>query len=479
MKRIFDVVLALVGLVLAAPLFALIAVLIKLDSPGRVIFSQRRLGRDGRIFRIHKFRKFPDDWGDRGSGVTVSGDVRMTRLGRLLERSKFDELPQLWNILVGDMSFVGPRPESLRYQDCFVGDLAGVHAYTPGIFGPNQVAYRNEGEMYPPEADPDEFYRRELLPAKARADLEYFAQSTLWSDIRWIVLGVWHSLVGMVAWGRFFRQQGRHLTHDVLAVMAAWLLANLVRFEGLPASQHAGVLLTGLWLMPLIVVPTLLLAGCYRQRVRHFSLGMAGRLTVASTGGWLLAFVLLLALFHRSASLMLLPLGVLLTLPLLITPRLFYRYWKRRTHENGKPRHDCAHLAVYGAGQRGAALAHLLRFGFPRARVVGFLDDNDADMRGREIEGLKILGSERDLETIHALHELDQLWLTFVPNEAKRQRLQQWCRAHGVELVVLPAVAPFSGLADWAAAVETPPSDAPVKDPGARAAVQGTSGHRA
>ena len=446
MKRVFDVTLALVGLVVAAPLFALIALMIKLDSPGRVIFSQERIGRDGRIFRIHKFRKFPDNWGDRGAGVTVSGDVRMTRLGRLLERSKFDELPQLWNILIGEMSFVGPRPESLRYRDGFVGELAGVHQYTPGIFGPNQVAYRNEGEMYPPEADPDEFYRNELLPAKARQDLEYFAQATFWSDLRWIVLGVWHSLVGAVPWRRFFRQQGVHLTHDVLAVMLAWLLANLLRFEGLPAAQHAGAFATGLWLMPLLIVPTLLLSGCYKQRVRHFSLGMAGRLTVASSAAWLMAFVVLLALFHRSASLMLLPFAALLSLPLLLVPRVLYRHWRRREVSNGRSGHPLTHVAIYGAGQRGAALAHLLQYGFPLARVVGFLDDNDGDMRGREIEGMKVLGSERDLDTIHALHELDQIWLTFVPNYQKRRRLHHWCQSNGVKLVVLPAAEPFAAL---------------------------------
>ena len=135
-KRAMDVVLATVGLILGAPLIALIALAVRLDSPGRAIFSQERLGLHGKVFRMHKFRKFPDSWGDRGSGVTVAGDARMTRLGRFLERSKFDEIPQLWNILKGEMSFVGPRPETLRFRDLFVGDLARVHDFLPGIFGP-------------------------------------------------------------------------------------------------------------------------------------------------------------------------------------------------------------------------------------------------------------------------------------------------------------------------------------------------------
>ncbi|OAD21195.1 bacterial sugar transferase, partial [Candidatus Thiomargarita nelsonii] len=118
-KRIIDLVFSLLGLLLAAPLMLLIALFIRMDSPGSVFFSQKRLGLKGRHFMVHKFRKFPSDWGSAGPGVTVAGDARMTKVGKFLERTKLDELPQLWNILLGEMSFVGPRPESLRYADLF------------------------------------------------------------------------------------------------------------------------------------------------------------------------------------------------------------------------------------------------------------------------------------------------------------------------------------------------------------------------
>jgi lipopolysaccharide/colanic/teichoic acid biosynthesis glycosyltransferase len=197
-KRILDVTLAGLGLIVAAPLFAFIALAIKLDSPGRVFFSQRRLGRNGKPFWLYKFRKFPESWGTGGPGVTVANDARMTRTGRFLERSKLDELPQLWNILRGEMSFVGPRPESLRYADLFQGELAAVLDFLPGIFGPNQIAFRNESEMYPPDRDPEDFYREVLFPKKARADIAYFRDASVLGDALWVLRGLWVSLAGAV-----------------------------------------------------------------------------------------------------------------------------------------------------------------------------------------------------------------------------------------------------------------------------------------
>jgi lipopolysaccharide/colanic/teichoic acid biosynthesis glycosyltransferase len=297
-KRSMDVLLASVGLVLAAPVMALIALAVRLDSPGRVIFSQERLGQHGRVFRMHKFRKFPDTWGDRGAGVTVAGDARMTRLGRFLERSKFDELPQLWNILKGEMSFVGPRPETLRFKNLFQGEFRRVHDFLPGIFGPNQVAFRNESQMYPPDRDPEAFYREELFPRKARQDIAYFSRSTAFSDLLWIVRGVWYSVVGAVDWRRQARLRGPIFLVDLLAVQLAWAAANLLRFEGLPTGVHWEVWMTGLWLMPLVVLPAVALGGSYQGAVRHYAVGDLLRLARSSVAGWTLAFLALARLLR-------------------------------------------------------------------------------------------------------------------------------------------------------------------------------------
>lgn len=189
MRRAFDVAGALTALIAFAPLILVIAILIRADSPGPVFFRQLRLGRGGRHFRLYKFRKFSHAPHRGGFGVTLPDDPRMTRVGRLLERSKLDELPQFWNILVGDMSFVGPRPETLDFADCFEDGYEKVLTYLPGLFGPNQAIFRNESALYPESCDPHAFYRAVIFPAKARNDLQYFPRRTMLSDLGWIIRG--------------------------------------------------------------------------------------------------------------------------------------------------------------------------------------------------------------------------------------------------------------------------------------------------
>ncbi|WP_431855825.1 sugar transferase [Azospirillum sp.] len=188
LRRVFDVVVALAGIVCFLPILIPVVLAIRLDSPGPILYAQNRLGLHGRIFRLYKFRKFHD--GATGKAVTVKNDRRMTRVGRFLERTKIDEVPQLWNVLRGDMSIVGPRPETLDFADGFEGIYRGVLDHRPGIFGPNQVYFRNEGALFPDGVDPHDFYRAVLFPAKARIDLEYFPRRSLPLDVVWLVRGV-------------------------------------------------------------------------------------------------------------------------------------------------------------------------------------------------------------------------------------------------------------------------------------------------
>jgi lipopolysaccharide/colanic/teichoic acid biosynthesis glycosyltransferase len=195
-RRMFDVVAALAALIFCGPLMLLVALAILIDDGRPILFSQTRLGQFGRRFRIYKFRKFYKEAGTAGHALTVKGDQRMTRLGRFLERAKLDELPQLWNILRGDMSVVGPRPESLAFADCFAGAYRKILHHKPGIFGPNQALFRDEGRFYTAMQDPERFYREVLFPVKADKDLAYFGQRKLGSDIGWIVRGLL-SVIGL------------------------------------------------------------------------------------------------------------------------------------------------------------------------------------------------------------------------------------------------------------------------------------------
>lgn len=186
-RRAFDLATALTALIIFAPAMLVIACAIKFDTPGPVLFSQFRVGRHGQRFRLYKFRKFRQRADGGGGSVTLKHDSRMTRVGRLLERTKLDELPQFWNVLVGDMAIVGPRPETLDFADCFVGSYLEILDHKPGLFGPNQVIFRSESSLYPQDQDPQDFYRTVLFPAKARIDLSYFPRRTFISDIGWAI----------------------------------------------------------------------------------------------------------------------------------------------------------------------------------------------------------------------------------------------------------------------------------------------------
>jgi lipopolysaccharide/colanic/teichoic acid biosynthesis glycosyltransferase len=190
MRRALDLIIAGTGLVLFGPIMMLVALAIWIESGRPIFFSHVRFGQTGRHFRMYKFRKFHKDCGTANCPVTVRNDRRMTPVGRFLAGTKLDELPQLWNIVKGDMSVVGPRPESLDFADCLVGSYRGVLDHKPGIFGPNQVFFRDEASLYSDVSDPKQFYREILFPLKARIDLAYFPHRTIRSDIRWIIFGV-------------------------------------------------------------------------------------------------------------------------------------------------------------------------------------------------------------------------------------------------------------------------------------------------
>jgi len=163
-KRAVDLLVATAGLALLAPLLVAVGAAVKLSSPGPVLFRQVRVGRGGRPFVLLKFRSMRS--GATGPAVTAGGDARVTRLGRLLRQSKLDELPQLWNVLVGDMSLVGPRPEVPRFVDRFAVDYRRILAVRPGITDVAAIAYRHEEELLAASPDPEAAYLEQVLPAK-------------------------------------------------------------------------------------------------------------------------------------------------------------------------------------------------------------------------------------------------------------------------------------------------------------------------
>ena len=194
--RALDIMCAGVAAAVLAPLMLIVVLAIWIEGGRPILFAQLRLGQYGRPFRMYKFRKFRPDCDNNGCPLTIEGDGRLTVIGRVLAVSKLDELPQLWNVLRGNMSLVGPRPESLAFSDCFRNGFEKIHEHKPGIFGPCQVMFRHESKLYPAGVPVVEFYRQVLFPAKAEIDLAYFSCRTLVSDLGWILRGVWAIAAG-------------------------------------------------------------------------------------------------------------------------------------------------------------------------------------------------------------------------------------------------------------------------------------------
>lgn len=184
-KRIFDIAASSIGLVFFCPLFVVIAVLIRLDSEGAVFFVHERIGRDFKPFGVIKFRTM--NTAGKGLSVTASDDPRITRVGAFLRRTKLDELPQVINVLKGEMSLVGPRPEVAEYVDDHIEQFRPVLSVRPGITDPASLAFKNEQELLAGQKDPDRFYREWILPQKLALSTAYVDRHSLWGDVKLIV----------------------------------------------------------------------------------------------------------------------------------------------------------------------------------------------------------------------------------------------------------------------------------------------------
>ena len=189
LKYLFDRLASLVGLFCLWPVLAVVAILIRVKMPGGpVIFRQKRVGRHGRLFTMYKFRSMTVSHG--GSSVSVAGESRITPLGARLRRYKLDELPELWNVLKGDMSFVGPRPDVPGYADQLKGESRRVLVLRPGITGPASLKYRDEEELLATVENPQEYNDRVIYPDKVRINLYYLDHYSFVKDMQMIVCTV-------------------------------------------------------------------------------------------------------------------------------------------------------------------------------------------------------------------------------------------------------------------------------------------------
>lgn len=183
-KRAFDILCSFLGLTVLSPVLLVVSVLVAVTSPGGVFFRQERIGKDGKPFRIFKFRSMRKD--NAGLKITTGNDSRITPVGRFLRKSKIDELPQLINVLVGDMSFVGPRPEVADYVNLYTPYQRQVLLVRPGITGLASIRFRNENDLLTASDDSNRTYVEQIMPRKIDLDLEYIPHASVFYDIKLI-----------------------------------------------------------------------------------------------------------------------------------------------------------------------------------------------------------------------------------------------------------------------------------------------------
>lgn len=194
MKRIFDVLFSFIGIVFLLPVYLVISILIILDSKGGVFYPQERMGKNEIPFKVFKFRTMYPDSFTKGALTVGSRDPRITRVGYYLRKYKLDELPQLFNVFLGNMSFVGPRPEVKKYTDLYTQEQKKVFSVVPGITDYASIKFRNENDLLSASDDPEKLYIEKIMPEKLNLNLKYINDNNIFKDIK-IILDTFYAII--------------------------------------------------------------------------------------------------------------------------------------------------------------------------------------------------------------------------------------------------------------------------------------------
>jgi FlaA1/EpsC-like NDP-sugar epimerase/lipopolysaccharide/colanic/teichoic acid biosynthesis glycosyltransferase len=458
-KRLLDLLLGTVGLIVLIPVMALVAVAVALDSAGPVVYGAKRVGRHGRMFIMWKFRSMARGADKVGPAVTGAYDFRVTRVGAFLRRTKLDELPQLINVLAGQMSLVGPRPEAPTYVNRWTEEERAILAFRPGMTGPTQIAYIDEEELL--EGDPGAVYESELMHAKLAVDLDYVRHYTLRRD-----LGIlWKTLVGILSAGerRSNRPQRRFTLRERLSSARPWPMLLDALLAAVAAALAVGLRIdrnnifaavATYWVfVPLaaVVRPAgFLIAGAYLRVWRYPTISDAALIVSSLAAGSLIMTILIFVVmqpwafpgtlgFPRSAIII----EFLISFIVLGGIRFASRIRQEGLEDvsaplaAGPPRP----VLIYGAGDAGAHLVREMRRNRAlRLDPVAFLDD-DPEKRGHRIYGVDVVGTAKDLPMVVAEREVAEVIVAMPRIGGDRLReVVALCESAGVTVRTLPAV---------------------------------------
>jgi FlaA1/EpsC-like NDP-sugar epimerase/lipopolysaccharide/colanic/teichoic acid biosynthesis glycosyltransferase len=452
-----DLVLGFIGLVVLLPVAVVVAVAVALDSSGPIVYGARRVGRGGREFTMWKFRSMARGADSLGPAVTGSFDYRITRVGAFLRRTKLDELPQLVNVLAGQMSLVGPRPEAPRYVELWRPEEREVLSVRPGVTGPTQIAYIAEEELL--AGDPNAAYESELLHAKLAVDLDYVRRFSLRRDL--VIL--WKTLSSILAvterrtnrprrrytLGERLRsiRRGPILLDAALAAIAAALAVGL----RIDRTNIFAAVATYWVFVPLaaIVRPAgFVIAGAYLRIWRYPTMADVGLVATSLAAGSLIMTLLIFVVmqpwafpgslgFPRSAIVIEFILSFLVLGGIRFASRVRQEDLDVAPAQSGPPRP----VLIYGAGEAGALLVREMRRNRAlRMEPVGFVDD-DPVRRGQRIYGVEVAGTGDELPRVVAEREASEV-IVALPrvSGAQLRRIVALSEAAGVPIRTLPGV---------------------------------------
>jgi len=441
-KRAFDFLAALAGLAVAWPVFAIIAALIKLDTRGPVFFRQERAGPDGTTFRIFKFRSMIVGAYRSGARLTVKRDPRVTAVGHFLRWSKLDELPQLLNVLLGDMSFVGPRPEDPYFTNFYAPEFRDVLAVKPGIIGPSQVDGRDEVEKYPEGCENvEDYYIHHILPEKLARDLDYVRTSTFWGDVRFLVHGVLNVVLSQIKRGFFARNRYRFaaLGLDMLLMVGAYVLANLIKFDWSLDPEiwtYAGKTLA--WVL-VLKPPVFVYYGVYQRSTRWLGRrDLASLVKAVSASSALLVVAATFSVQRHSRAVFLI--DWILLLFLVGGARYIIRSIQSGAARN-EERGPFVKVLVAGAGQGGETILRSL-LEDPRSRFmpVGIID-HEPHRWGALIHGVRVMGGATDIAMSASMHGVEMVLVSLVDlDPVVLREITEACNKLGLEYRLVPAL---------------------------------------
>ncbi|MDY6987478.1 MAG: sugar transferase [Thermodesulfobacteriota bacterium] len=407
LKRAFDILLSFVGLIVLSPFFLAIAVLIKLDSRGPVFFRQVRIGRNGKPFQMLKFRTMMHLKHWTGPSLSPKNDPRVTPIGAVLRRFKINEFPQLINVLKGDMSFVGPRPEVPQFVKLYNDEQMRVLSVRPGIVGPSQIRMRNEEELYAEDVDPKRYYVENILPEKLKIDLEYVDSLSVLRDMFYVLHGIWVTMTGAVTKRHLFEnvEQIALFVCDIFICAFSYFLAYFLRMEGeLPAVEKTILLGT----LPYVIVVrmcTFTYFGLYGTLVSYMSSDEVIKIVKGATFSSIIIVLVTFLIGERGHPRSVFAIDWFILQCFLGGYRLLFKAYKDYL---GRIRNELQeNILIYGAGNLGGlALSYVkMQHG---SNVVAFLDDDPKKMR-KSFQGVKVLGNRYDIEALVRLYDVSHV----------------------------------------------------------------------